>query len=107
VYIIKPYSITESGVRLRIHLTPNAAHERLHALDYDAKGHARIRATVTAPPEKGKANTSLIKMLSKKLRLPKTNIQIIAGHHAREKSVLVTGDSDVIQALIDDLLADF
>lgn len=61
-------------------------------MDHSADGNARLRVTVTAVPEKGKANKALVKLLAKKLRLPKSVIQIIAGHHARDKTLLITGD---------------
>lgn len=102
----KPYSSHPDGIRLTFHLTPNAASEGLKGLDFNGAGQARIRATVTAAPEKGKANASLVKLLAKKLRLPKSSIQIIAGQHSREKSVLVTGAPDLIQVVIEGLLAE-
>jgi len=42
-----------------------------------ADGTLKIR--IAAPPEKGKANTELIKFLSKHFDLPKNQITIISG----------------------------
>jgi len=40
---------------------------------------------VAAPPKKGKANSELIKFLSSKLRVPKTEIEIVRGAGSRAK----------------------
>ena len=82
----------KDGVLLAIKLTPKAAKDALVRLEADSTGKTRLKATVTAVPEKGKANSALIKLLSKKLKLPKTNIQLIAGDQSRLKTVLFAGD---------------
>lgn len=63
-------------------------------------GEHRLRITVTAAPEKGKANKALIRLIAKKLGLPRSAIQIIAGQHSRDKSLLITGDAaDLVDQL--------
>ncbi|MFC4346415.1 DUF167 domain-containing protein [Kordiimonas lipolytica] len=79
------------GVRLHIRLTPKASADKLDRVDKDADGMPRLRATVTAIPENGKANAALIKLLSKKLRLPKSAIRLIAGDQNRNKTILFEG----------------
>lgn len=91
-----PVSAHTDGVRLSVHLTPNAAQNRLDRIYQDALGSTRLRATVTTVPEQGKANKALVKLLAKKLRLPKSSIQIIAGHHTREKTLVISGDTPIL-----------
>ncbi len=79
-----------------VHLTPGAAHDRLDRIDQGANAAARLRVTVTTAPEKGKANKALIKLLAKKLRLPKSAIQIIAGHQSRDKILLIAGNAPML-----------
>ena len=43
----------------------------------------------TAAPDKGKANTAVIKLLSKELKLPKSRIQIIQGKKSRNKLIKI------------------
>lgn len=103
---INPLSAHADGLRLSVHLTPNAAREHLDRIDQSAGGNARLRVTVTAVPEKGKTNRALVKFLAKKLRLPKSAIQIIAGHHARDKTLLITGDTPSLTAHVTDTLVE-
>ncbi len=99
-----PLQIKPEGLVLHIKLIPKASKDALLRIDMDADGKNYIRATVTAIPEKGKANASLVKLLSKKLGLPKTSISLIAGNQARQKTVLITGDGDALKNIITEKL---
>ena len=46
---------------------------------------------LTAPAIEGKANQALLKLLAKKLGLPKTKIEIISGERSRTKSIRING----------------
>ncbi|MCB1559420.1 MAG: DUF167 domain-containing protein [Alphaproteobacteria bacterium] len=48
-----------------------------------------LKVSVTAVPEKGKANQSLIKLLSKHWKIPKSEIEIIKGETERHKILSV------------------
>jgi len=50
-----------------------------------------IKIRVTAPPAQGKANDALIRFLAKTLEIPLSCIEIIKGHHSREKTVKISG----------------
>ncbi|HDZ91799.1 MAG: YggU family protein [Deltaproteobacteria bacterium] len=47
------------------------------------------RIKLTAPPTDGKANRALLKLLSKKLHIPKGDIEIISGERARIKVIRI------------------
>ena len=51
------------------------------------------RIKVTSPPVDGKANKALIALLSKHLKIPKKDIQIISGEKSRNKRVRINGVS--------------
>ena len=53
-----------------------------------------LKVKLTAPPVEGKANAALRRLLSKRLGVPKANIEIISGERARVKSVRIYGMSD-------------
>lgn len=55
----------------------------------DADGAALVKISVTAPPEDGKANTALVKLLAKEWRIAKSSVTIIAGQQSRTKLVAV------------------
>ena len=46
-----------------------------------------LKVKLTAPPAEGEANEQLIKLLSKELGVPKSNIQIIRGETSRNKTL--------------------
>jgi uncharacterized protein (TIGR00251 family) len=100
------YQVVEDGVIVKIHLTPKAFRNDIVGVHHTGDGHLRLRISVIAVPEKGKANQSLIGLLSKKLRLPKSSIHLIAGEQSRFKTVLFEGDSEQLCRAIDRYIAD-
>ena len=52
-----------------------------------------LKIKITAAPEKGKANQSLIKFLADLLDIKKNSIQIISGHTNPIKQILISGIS--------------
>ena len=49
----------------------------------------RIKIRITAPPIDGQANTHLIEFLAKQFKVAKSQIQIISGELARQKTLLI------------------
>ena len=83
---------------MRIRLTPRAARSRVEGVGAGADGGAVLKVAVTAPPERGKANAAMIKLLAKAWHLPKTSMAITAGATARRKTLLVRGDGKALVA---------
>ncbi|MDH5633293.1 MAG: DUF167 domain-containing protein [Gammaproteobacteria bacterium] len=50
-----------------------------------------LRIKVMAPPEKGKANQAVIRLLAKALKLSRDSIQIVSGETSPHKQVEITG----------------
>jgi len=46
---------------------------------------------VAAPPEGGKANDAVLRLLADTLQVPRRDGEIVAGHGAREKIVALAG----------------
>tara|TARA_R110002096_G_scaffold421394_1_gene627020 strand:- start:621 stop:905 length:285 start_codon:yes stop_codon:yes gene_type:complete len=90
---------------LFIKLTPKTSKDALVRVEQDGDGKARLKVTVTAIPEKGKANTALIKLLSKKLGLPKTSIELIAGDQSRLKTILLNGETAALEKILSERVA--
>ena len=95
------FALAKDGVRLNVRLTPSASRDALERTDEDADGQRRLRASVTTVPEKGKANAALIKLIAKKLRLPKSSIRLIAGEQSRNKTILIEGDPAELMIALD------
>ena len=59
-----------------------------------------VKVKITAQPIEGKANKALVEFLSKKFKIPKTNIEIVKGETTKEKTLLFKTDDKEKQALI-------
>ncbi|OAQ19954.1 DUF167 domain-containing protein [Thermosulfurimonas dismutans] len=73
---------------LKVHLQPGAKKTELAGFH-----GASLKIKVAAPPVEGKANRALIEFLSKKLGVRKKEIEMLAGEKARDKIILVHGQS--------------
>ena len=101
---IRPYAAHPQGLTLNIHLTPGARRTGLDRIEPDGEGICRLRVSVAAVPEKGKANAALATLIGKKLRLPKSSIQIIAGQQSRRKRLLLAGETPALAERVEALL---
>src|SRR5437868_186847 len=76
----------ESGVMLSIKLTPRAPKNEI-----GPPLGPELKVKVQAPPVDAAANDALLKLLSERLRVPRSAIQLIRGHTSRHKTVFVQG----------------
>jgi uncharacterized protein (TIGR00251 family) len=74
---------------VKIYLQPKASKNEMVGPYRDG-----IKVKVTAPPIEGKANNALIQFLSKKLGISPSSIEIVKGHHSREKTLKISGNLD-------------
>ena len=93
------------GVTVAVRLTPKAKADRIIGIATQADGAIVLKASVTAVPERGKANAALVAMLAKAWRVPKSALSIAAGATNRRKQVAVAGDPDTLHQLLDDWMA--
>lgn len=77
---------TDEGLLLRVRISPKASADRIGPVQQD-----NLKIAITAAPEKGKANSHLVKLLAKKLHLAKKDIVIVAGEKDRKKTLLLRG----------------
>jgi uncharacterized protein (TIGR00251 family) len=75
--------------RLRVRLQPRAGENRIVGFDGEW-----LRVRVTAPPEGGRANEALVALLAVALGVARGRVQIVQGHTARTKQVVVEGLSE-------------
>ncbi len=76
----------DSGIIIPVKVQPNASKERIVG-EYNGQ----LKIAVTAPPEKGKANKAIIKLLAEKLNIRVSSIKVIAGETSREKKIFIEG----------------
>jgi uncharacterized protein len=61
----------------------------------------RIKIKVAAVPVEGRANAELIKFLAKKLKVPKSGIELVSGQTGKRKTLKIEGitEAEVKNAL--------
>jgi len=78
--------MAESHTRITVRLTPRASREEIAG---ERDGAILVR--VTAPPVDGAANEGLVRLLAKRLRVPKSAVAIVSGETSRTKVVEIAG----------------
>jgi uncharacterized protein len=71
---------------LELHVQPGAARTAVAGLH-----GGRLKIRLAARAVEGAANSALIEFLAERLGVPKRDVVILAGAHARAKRVAVTG----------------
>ena len=69
----------EPGAEIAVRVTPRASRNAV-VQDGDV-----LRVYVTVPPEGGKANAAVVKLLAKSLGIAKSRLTLLRGQSAREK----------------------
>ena len=74
------------SVTLAVHVQPRARKSEVAGIHGDA-----LKVRVTAPPQGGRANDEVIRVLADALGVPRSAVEILAGHTSRRKRVRVRG----------------
>jgi uncharacterized protein len=74
------------SAELRVRVTPRAARNELAG---ERDGALLVR--VTAPPEGGRANTAVCRVIAKALRIAPTRVSVARGAGSRDKLIRVEG----------------
>ena len=83
-----PIQERDDGVVIRCRVHPAARKTDLTGLH-----DGRIRVSVTAPADKGRANAALRKYLARRLDVAAARVRILRGHTDRNKDVFAAGVS--------------
>jgi len=79
--------------RLNVKVVPGSSRDQIVGWLGDA-----LKIKVTAPPEKGKANETVMELLATKLGISTDDIEVESGHSSPSKVVAITGmDDEVIK----------
>ena len=76
----------ERHATLTVRVQPGASRERIAGMLGDA-----LKVAVSAPPEKGKANRAVEKLLAKTFGLSVSAVRVIGGETSRRKTVRCDG----------------
>jgi uncharacterized protein (TIGR00251 family) len=99
-----PFKVVPEGLEVQICVIPNASRDSIGDVVADAQGNGALKLAVTAVPEKGKANTAVIKLLAKSWRLRKTDCQVIRGQTERYKTLFILGDGKNLKATLQQII---
>jgi len=80
--------VEPSTTRLRVRVSPGARRTEIAGRHGDG-----WKVRVAAPPEDGRANEAVLRLLAERLGLPRRSVTIVSGHTAREKVVELDGIS--------------
>ena len=81
----------KNGMIVRVRLSPNSSSCAVNGIMDAADGNKLLKISVNSVPEKGKANKELIEFMAKKIKVPKSSIEIISGDTERVKRLLISG----------------
>ena len=79
--------LPSNRTQLAVRVTPNAKRSEFAGWTADDKGRPVLLVKLQAPPVEGKANTELIRFLSKALGCSKSQIALLRGDASRQKSL--------------------
>ena len=92
----------DGAVELNVHAQPGAGRTAI----VGRHGNA-VKVRIAAPPERGKANESLRKLLAESFGLADSAVAIVAGETSRTKRFRLTGIEPIdFGERLDDLLAE-
>ncbi|MEN3312741.1 MAG: uncharacterized protein V7645_2070 [Actinomycetota bacterium] len=84
------------STRLRLRVSPGARGAGV----VGPQGEA-WKVRVAAPPEGGRANEAIVRLLADALSLPRDAVTLVSGHAARDKVVQLNGlDSSQVERLL-------
>jgi len=76
----------ESAVRLKVKVVPGASSSSVAGWLGDM-----LKIRVAAPPERGKANAAVLKLLAKELQLQESALTIVSGGASQMKVIDIQG----------------
>jgi uncharacterized protein (TIGR00251 family) len=83
------YRETGDGIVVNVFVQPRASRNQVAGMHGEA-----LKLRLTAPPVEGAANRMCIAFLAEILDLPKSTLEIVAGHSSRNKQVRVRPAAD-------------
>lgn len=104
---------TNKGLTLRIKITPRARVSEVTSLQDDETSSSLrlfqekiLKISLKEPPEKGRANAALLKLLSRTWKIPKTSLHLMTGETSSLKVLLITGDPEELQKTLENWMAE-
>ncbi len=94
------------GLMVSVRLTPKGGRDALDGLSELADGRVVLKARVRSAPENGEANAALEALLAKACATGKSHASVTTGATSRLKTVMISGQPDVLLAALHKSLSD-
>ena len=91
-----PWSVSGDSLRLAVRVTPRAAKDHIVGVVASPAGGGALKVAVTAPPEDGRANDAVLRLLARSLDLPLRAFTLLRGASARDKLVAISGEPRIL-----------
>ncbi len=78
-------SLPDDRVSLSLYVQPRSSRNEFAGLHGES-----LKLRLTTPPVDGKANKAVIAFLAKRLKIPKSAVQIAGGTHSRSKRIILS-----------------
>jgi uncharacterized protein len=79
-------SVSTATTRLKLRVSPGARRPGIAGRYGDA-----WKVRVAEPPEDGRANEAVLRLLAKTLDVPRATVALVSGHSSRDKVVVLDG----------------
>ena len=91
------YYLEKNSLIVYVKITPNASRDIIDGIFIDEKQKKYLKVKVTTPPEDGKANKAVIKLLAKTFNIPLSCLSLIKGQTSRLKTIRVNKDIEKVK----------
>jgi uncharacterized protein (TIGR00251 family) len=78
--------VSAATTRLKLRVSPGARRPGFAGRHGDA-----WKVRVAEPPEDGRANEAVLRLLAETLDVPRANVSLVSGHSSRDKIVTLDG----------------
>ena len=89
----------KGGLYLNVHAQPGARRPQLRGLHGDA-----LKIAVSQPPQEGKANEAIVRVVADALQLAANDVELVAGQSSRRKRLFLHGDAGELSRRLKDWL---
>lgn len=81
--------------KLALRLTPRSGRDAVLGVK-NVEGLLEVQACVTAPPDNGKANKALCKLIASELGVAKSKVEVVQGQTSRHKRLGIQASEQAV-----------
>ncbi|MDD6650602.1 MAG: DUF167 domain-containing protein [Eggerthellales bacterium] len=89
--------------QLACKVTPRSGKDQVMGVQVASDGSREVALRVTAPPDKGKANKAVCKLIASELGVPKSGVEVKRGDTSHHKILQIACDQGVVDAWMQSL----